>query len=285
MTTLKNTIYTMKFTLIVACLGVSTLTQAQEKDTLVYNAKRAVALEGASNFRDLGGYPTQDGHHVKWGHLYRSADISKLTDADLQQLADRHIAVVCDLRGPDEIKKSPDRVPAGATWLNMPAGSENTNAATAALLGAPATNRDSVMTAFYGRTDHLQAKYKPMFDQLLALPDDKALLFHCTAGKDRTGIGAALILSALGVGRNVILNDYTATNDYWKGNRKEVIEAMKKQGMDEKTIKSMLGANPAYLQNTFAAIDKQYGSMDKFLTKEMALTPEKRATLRSKFLD
>lgn len=265
-------------------LLVSTTAFAQQPDTLVFNPKRAVVLEGGSNFRDLGGYPTQDGHHVKWGHLYRSADISKLTDADLQVLADRHIATVCDLRGPDEIKASPDRLPPGATWHNMPAGSENTQATTAAMMSTKAVNRDSMMMVFYGRTDHLKEKYKPMFDQLQALDDDKALLFHCTAGKDRTGIGAALLLSALGVDRATILKDYEATNTYWKGNRAQLVQAMTKQGMDEKTIKSMLTANPVYLQTTFDAIDKQDGSMDKFLTQEMELTPEKLAQLRTKYV-
>lgn len=256
----------------------------QTTDTLVYNAKRAVPLEGASNFRDLGGYPTKNGRRVKWGHLYRSADISKLTDADLQVLADLHITAVCDLRGPDEIKTNPDRLPAGATWYNMPAGSENTSATTAALMGAKPANRDSMMMVFYGRTDHLKAKYKPMFDQLLALNNDKALLFHCTAGKDRTGIGAALILSALGVDRAIILKDYAATNEYWKGNREQLVQAMAKQGMDEKTVKSMLAANPSYLQTTFDTIDRQYGSMDKFLAKELELTPKKLALLRAKYI-
>ncbi|UHG93808.1 tyrosine-protein phosphatase [Spirosoma oryzicola] len=82
----------------------------------------------------------------------------------------------------------------------------------------------------------------------------------------------------------LFFSDYTATKDHWKGNRKEVIEALKRQGMDEKTIKSMLGANPAYLQNTVETIDKPYGSMDKFLTQEMELTPQKIMTLRSTFL-
>ena len=272
-----------KFNLLFLFALVSFATFGQGRDTLVYNPKRAVVLDGASNFRDLGGYPTQDGRHVKWGHLYRSADISKLTDADLKVLADRHIAAVCDLRGPDEIKTNPDRMPAGAVWYNMPAGSENTRATTAALLGSKPANRDSMMLAFYGRTDYLKAKYKPMFGQLLAIDDDKALLFHCTAGKDRTGIGAALVLSALGVDRPTILNDYAATNEYWKGNREQIVQSMAKQGMDEKTVKSMLAANPAYLQNMFDAIDRQYGSMDKFLTQELDLTPARLALLRAKY--
>ncbi|QMW01409.1 tyrosine-protein phosphatase [Spirosoma foliorum] len=272
-----------KLTLLLS-IFVTSVSFGQTNDTLVYNSRRAVTLEGASNFRDLGGYPTQDGHHVKWGHIYRSADIGKLTDADLQVLSARHIATVCDLRGPDEIKTSPDRLPAGANWYNMPAGSENTRATSAALMGAKPANRDSMMISFYGRTDHLKAKYKPMFDQLLALDNDKALLFHCTAGKDRTGIGAALILSALGVDRSIILKDYAATNEYWKGGQAQAIQSMIKQGMDEKTVKSMLAANPVYLQSAFDAIDRQYGSMDKFLAQAMELTPAKLAQLRTKYV-
>ncbi len=98
---------------------------AQPTDTLVINSRRAVSLEGGSNFRDLSGYPGAMGKTVKWGHIYRSADVSKLTDADLKTLESRNIATVCDLRGPDELKNSPDRLIPGAAYLNLPAGSEN----------------------------------------------------------------------------------------------------------------------------------------------------------------
>lgn len=257
----------------------------QTSDTLVYNPRRAVQLAGASNFRDLGGYPTADGRTVKWGRIYRSADISGLTDADLQTLADRHIATVCDLRGSDEVSSKPDRLPAGATGYNLPAGSENVRAMTASLLSARPAGRDSLLRAFYGRTDHLRAKYRPLFDQLLALPDGQALLFHCTAGKDRTGIGAALVLSALGVDRSVILKDYAATDYYWQGGSKETVARMVANGADEKTVRAMLAADPAYLQITFDAIDRQYGSMNQFLTQVMGLTPETLAILRTKHLN
>jgi protein-tyrosine phosphatase len=248
-------------------------------DTLVYNARRAVVMEGSSNFRDLGGYPAA-GKTVKWGHIYRSADISKLTDADLKTMTDRHIAVDCDLRGPDEVAKKPDRLPTGVTYVNLPAGSENVrvdaNYAT--------MNRDSMMIATYGRTDHLKAKYKPMFDQLLALNNDQAMLFHCTAGKDRTGIGAALVLSALGVDKTTVLKDYAATDVYWKQGREQVARMMAQGGTDAAQMAKMLAANPAYLENTFQAINLKYGSMDNFLKTEMELTPEELATLRTKFL-
>jgi len=260
-----------------------TLTFAQ--DTLVYNTKRAVKLEGTSNFRDLGGYPTQNGKTVKWGHIYRSADISRLTDSDLKTLETLHLGVDCDLRGPDEVKNGPDRLPAGVQYVNLPAGSENIRMSEMGKMMRNPALRDSLMGASYGQTTHLKAKYKPMFDQLLSLDNNKALLFHCTAGKDRTGVGAALILSALGVPRDIILKDYEATNEYWKADRERMMKMMAQQGMPEDQLRPMMAANPVYLEQTFKAIDQTYGSMDKFLAQEMELTTEKLATLRTKYLN
>ena len=270
---------------IAVSLSVNVLAQAPT-DTMVYNPRRAVALEGGSNFRDLGGYPTQDGHHVKWGHIYRSADVSKLTDADLKTVENHNIAVVCDFRGPQEYQQSPDRLPAGVTRIELPAGSENVdNRAMFAQMQKPGVNLDSLMGAYYTKIDYFGAKYKPMFDQLLTLDDSKALMFHCMAGKDRTGIGAALILSALGVDRATILKDYTATDVYWKPAREQMMAQMQKMGLSEEMVKPMLATNPMYLQNTFDTIDKQYGSMDKFLTQEMGLTPAVLAELQAKYTE
>ncbi len=264
--------------------AVSFAQNAQTTDTLVYNSRRAVALEGGSNFRDLGGYPAVNGKTVKWGHIYRSADVGKLTDADLKTLENRHIAIVCDFRGPSEVQQSPDRLPVGTTRIELPVGSENTD--TRALFAAmqKVTNRDSLMAAGYTKIDHFKAKYKPMFDQLLVLDDTKALMFYCTAGKDRTGIGAALILNALGVDKAAILKDYAAIDVYWQPAREKMMQQMKQMGVSEETLKPMLAANPVYLEKTFETLNQKYGSMDKFTTTEMELTPEKLATLRAKYL-
>ncbi len=276
----------MKKLLLLLALSTPALAQTAI-DTVVFNSKRAVTLQGGSNFRDLGGYPAANGKHVKWGHIYRSADISKLTDSDLQTLQTRHVALVCDLRGPQEYAKAPDRLPAGAKRIELPAGSEKIDPNLLSS-GSKAINRDSLMRAVYTNTSFFQAKYKPMFDELLALPGDEALLFHCSAGKDRTGIGAALVLSALGVDRQTILKDYAATDVYWQVSREQQLQRMTQAGMSAEAIaavRPMMAANPAYLAGTFAAIDKQYGSVDKYLAKEMDLTPKKLATLRAKYLN
>lgn len=270
----------MKKALFILFILIGQIAYSQDS-SIVFNPKRKIQLEGGSNFRDLGGYPTKDKKQVKWGHIYRSADVSKLTANDLQTLENLHLATVCDLRGPDELKTSPDKLPTGVNYINLPAGSEkiqsNMNLAT--------INRDSMMRAVYAQTSHLKAKYKPMFDQLLALPSDKSLMFHCTAGKDRTGIGAALVLSALGVQKKYILADYAATNVFWKDTREKMLKAMAKSGMSETSLKAMLDANPAYIETFFSSIDKQYGSMKKFLTKEMELTPEKIQQLKTLYVE
>jgi len=275
----------MKKLLFLLLLATPALAQTA-KDTVVFNSRRVVTLQGTSNFRDLGGYPAAGGRHVKWGHIYRSADISKLTDSDLQTLQSRHVALVCDLRGPQEYAQSPDRLPTGARRIELPAGSEKIDPR---LLsgGAKTINRDSLMRAVYTNTSFFPAKYKPMFDELLALDGSQAMLFHCTAGKDRTGIGAALVLSALAVSRQTILKDYAATDVYWQAGREQSLQRMAQAGLSAEAVNAyrpLMAANPAYLAGTFATIDKQYGSVDKFLAKEMDLTPKKLAALRAKYL-
>jgi protein-tyrosine phosphatase len=275
----------MKKLLFLLLLATPALAQTAT-DTVVFNPKRAVTLQGTSNFRDLGGYPAAGGKHVKWGHIYRSADISKLTDADLQALQSRHVALVCDLRGPQEYAQAPDRLPAGAKRIELPAGSEKIDPRLLSS-GSKTINRDSLMRAVYTNTSFFPAKYKPMFDELLALDGRQALLFHCSAGKDRTGIGAALVLSALGVDRQTILKDYAATDVYWQVGREQSLQRMAQAGMSAQAVdavRPMMAANPAYLAGTFAAIDKQYGSMDKYLASQMDLTPKKLAALRAKYL-
>jgi len=267
-------------------LLLATPALAQTPDTVVFNARRAVVLQGASNFRDLGGYPAAGGKHVKWGRIYRSADISRLTDADLLALQSRHVALVCDLRGPQEVAQAPDRLPAGARSLALPAGSEKIDPR-AMMSGGKNLIRDSLMRAVYTNTSFFKAKYKPLFDELLTLDNGQAMLFHCTAGKDRTGIGAALVLAALGVPRPTILQDYAATDTYWRAGREQSLRRMAQAGMSTEAVaavRPLLAANPAYLAGTFAALDQQYGSVDNYLATELGLTPRRLATLRAKYL-
>jgi protein-tyrosine phosphatase len=258
--------------------------QAQIADS----SQRQVKLQGAVNFRDLGGYAVADGRHIRWDRIFRSADISKLTDSDLTVLKDRHIASVVDLRGVKESKQAPDRLNPGVDYILCPAGSDNALGDWMKTIATIKTESggDSMMRVFYTKTEFLADRYKPFFARLLALPDGQALLFHCTAGKDRTGIGAALLLYALGVPYETILNDYTATNYYRSAENEKMIHSMT-QGMhiSEPVARELLGAKREYLEASFGAIRQEYGSVDNFLKGPVGLDDAKLQQLRNKFLD
>lgn len=251
----------------------------------LYAAPREVKLEGAVNFRDIGGYSTKDGRQVRYGKIYRSADISKLSEPDVSIVRELGIQMVCDLRGQQEAALAPDKLPEGTGYLLLPAGSENIGGSASYMKYMNTPERaDSLMRSFYSKTDHLTKKYKPMFDQLIVLKKDDALLFHCTAGKDRTGVGAALVLYALGVDEAIIYKDYEATNEYRKGSNQQFIKMLTAQGISEQAAKSMMAADSTYLKSAMDAITKNYGSVDLFLQNEMGLTADKKALLKSKFL-
>ncbi|MBB5648983.1 tyrosine-protein phosphatase [Pedobacter cryoconitis] len=265
----------------IVVLFFSALASLQVSGATVNDTTRLVPVQGAVNFRDLGGYQTNDGTHVKWGKVYRSAGISKLTDADLKLLAQKHIKSVVDFRSDEEVAKAKDRLPAGASYLQLAAGSEGLGNMMAIL--PKLTSGDSLMISFYSQTAHLKDKYKPFFQELLKMPDTDALLFHCTAGKDRTGIGAALFLHALGVSDEIVLQDYLATNEYRKAENEKMVKMMTQFGIKEQVARDMAGVKPEYLIATVKAIMQQYGSVDQFMTEELGLKADDIALLKKKY--
>jgi protein-tyrosine phosphatase len=248
------------------------------------STQRQVKLSGAINCRDLGGYATADGHHVKWKQVYRSAAINKLTDNDLAVFTQRNIDYVVDFRGVQESKTAPDKLNEGTVYTLLPAGSGATQGDWMKAM-AQATSGDSLMITYYSNTAPLTARYKPFFSELLALPDSSALLFHCTAGKDRTGIGAALFLYALGVPYNTIVNDYIASNTYRKEENEQMVQQMvKMMHVNENVAAAMAGVKKEYLDATFKAITEKYGSVDAFLKNEIGLDEARISLLRNRFL-
>ena len=271
-----------KSILFIAVIFIAATAFGQVADS----AKRHVVLQGAANFRDMGGYTTTDGHHVKWGEIYRSADISKLTDADLAVLKERKITYDVDLRGHKESAQAPDRINPGTDYILSPAGSDNLDNWLKGIAAVKGTAGDSLMIVFYTRTDSLALRYKPFFDKLLGLPAGQGLVFHCTAGKDRTGIGAALLLYSLGVPYDTIVQDYEATNYYRAAvNERSANTMVQQMHIDKDVANSMMLAKKEYLDATFTAIKQQYGSVDNYLRTQIGLDDEKIALLRKKFLE
>ncbi|MFC4231356.1 tyrosine-protein phosphatase [Parasediminibacterium paludis] len=251
------------------------------------STQRQVKLQGAVNVRDLGGYATKSGKAVKWGKIYRSAEINNLTPTDLDTLRNRKIDYVLDFRGPAEFTTAPDKLPVGATRISLPSGSEDVGDRGKMMQSMmKATTGDSIMLPFYANIAPFTNRYKPMFETLLHHAKDSAVLFHCTAGKDRTGIAAALILYALGVDEQTIMNDYLASNYY----RQRDSERMKTllvntYHMKESVVNDVMGVNEKYLNATFTAIKAQYGSVDNYLKKEMGLGTKEIKQLREAYLN
>jgi protein-tyrosine phosphatase len=268
-------IYSITFMLL--CLPVVIAAQQRQAPN------REVALEGAVNFRDLGGYTTTEYRRMVSRRIYRAGDLSKLTDADMEELKRRKIYTVVDFRGEDEAAAAPDRLLPGADYLLSPAGSGNVGNVEAFINGH--TSGMDAMVAFYSDVTFLKEKYRPFFRKLLMLPDTSAIVFHCAAGKDRTGIAAALLLYALDIPMETIMNDYLMTNRYRKVENEKSIEWMvREHDMDRKMATEIMEASPFYLESTFNAIKRKYGSVDLFLYRELGIDEMAKLRLREKFL-
>jgi len=268
------------FVLVAITISLSTIAQIAD------SATREIKLQGAVNFRDIGGYHTKNGKTVKMGLLYRSAALNTLTDADLTKLAALHIKYDFDFRGPYEVKTAPDKIPTGTSRISLPAGSENIGDSNYMKNMGKYLKSDSFMMSFYTVLTPFKDRYTPLFDSLLSNKTISPMLFHCTAGKDRTGIAAALILYALGVDEQTIFEDYEATNYYRRNeNAKTITQMTKYYGLDEKIASNLMGAKKEYIAATFATIRSNFGTIESYLEKELGLNAAKINKLRKIYLE
>ncbi len=243
---------------------------------------RVLPLQGGQNFRDLGGYRTADGRVVKWGLLFRSGSMHGLTPADYAMLQARGIRTVCDFRSAEERKAEPAAWPA-ARRPNVLAD----DYAMAALGVGPAPGQtpeqaQAMMTASYPKMlTMFNGQYRRMFAELLA--GRAPLAFNCSAGKDRTGVAAALLLTALGVPRATVIEDYLLTNRYF--DPRKVVRSSGQatagwQSLPPETLKAYMRADPAYIEAALRVMDAHEGGVDGYLRDEMGLTAADLATLR-----
>jgi protein-tyrosine phosphatase len=249
--------------------------------------QRLLPLQGGRNFRDLGGYRTQDGRSVKWGVLFRSGAMSGLTPADYASLEKRGIRVVCDFRDNGERAAEPVNWPAAHApkvlsddyhldmAQSMPKGDMAHWTAEQART-AMATSYPLMLTQFNGQ-------FRRMFGELLA--HRVPLAFNCTAGKDRTGIAAALVLTSLGVPRETVIEDYLLTNRYLDGakimqaGKNPALAAMAK--LPPEVLRAMMAADRSYIEAVFKVIDTHPGGADGYLKDELGLSKADLTRLRS----
>lgn len=257
----------------------------------LWAGERVLPLEGGRNFRDLGGYPAADGRRVKWGKVFRSGSMAKLTPADYEYLSNIGIKVVCDFRSTVERASEPNAW-AQATNLEYWArdydmGFGDFTAITAK--GVTAQQVQDAMTDGYRQTPDQQAEgYREMFRQLLA--GEVPLAFNCSAGKDRAGVAAALLLSALGVPRDIVVEDY-ALSDKIVDFQAELVEKGKDGALGflshfpPEVIAPLMKTDPAYIQATFEAVEAKYGSVEAYFEKALGLTQNDLVQLRAQLLE
>lgn len=141
------------------------------------------------------------------------------------------------------------------------------------------------MISYYQKIDSLGLRYKTLFNVLLSQNEKDAIVYHCTAGKDRTGIATALVLYSLGVPKQTIWKDYEASNYYRQSDNNRMIQMITAFGVSKNVAESMITVKPSYLEATWQAITKQYGSIDTFLEKELGVGKKEKEILRKKYVE
>lgn len=254
-------------------------------------AERLLPLEGGRNFRDLGGYRTTDGRTVRWGKVFRSGSMAGLTAADYTYLGRLGIQAVCDFRTAPERQQEPNQWVRAARVSYWTRDYELSGGDLGRLFGGgkvtPAQVRTTMAEMYRALPYEQVPAYREMFRQMLAgqLP----LAFNCSAGKDRAGLAAALVLTALGVPRETVFADYALTDKY-------LAAALARNPSDGGAISGILSrlpkdvaevlmsADPAYIRAAFDEMTKRDGSPEGYLRKSLGVGPKELAALRKMLL-
>jgi len=252
--------------------------------------RRDLAIEGAYNVRDLGGYQAGHGRTVKWRHVYRSDALGAATANDVELLLARGIRLVCDLRSGLERTAAPNPWIATTSiesWGQPPTESvgDSRQLLSNCLVSAEATR--AVMTESYRVIPFDQARaYSQVFRRLAAR--DTPLLFHCFAGKDRSGVAAALLLDVLGVPREAIVADYLLSNRVHERIRSAFLADPRHVAAVNDLNESwlpLMEADPAYLEAMFDAVELRRGSVEAYFRKDLGIGAEALSMLREHLLE
>jgi protein-tyrosine phosphatase len=263
-----------------------------------------LGLVNAANARDLGGYLGTDGRRVRRGVIYRANALNRLTDGDLELVRGLRLACLIDFRHPTEIELvGPNRLPTPPPGrvVGMPLFDPDHDVVTkiSAALRRRSQNEAPLvetisgpgaaaagMTQLYHWFASAPVPRQTFADalRLIASPDARPLLFHCTAGKDRTGWLAALLLSALGVDREVVVEDYLRTNDLNAKSTEYLLSTFADRVADPTVLRPLFEARREYLSAAFAEVDR-VGGIDVYLRESLGLDDAVLAALRDALLD
>ena len=300
---------------LVSCRGVenpevvaSDRREAQASVSVTMSGQ-TLGLESVKNARELGGYPTEDGRMVRHGCLLRSASLQDLSERDSKRLRERFgLSAIADLRTSIEVDESPDPVLDGVNYLDLHVVEDSAVRRRFADLvdtfGEYGPGDEAEWASWMVERGYVdersyvellssatgKAGFRRLFDELLALPEGRSLLMHGTKGKDRTGLAAMLVLSALGVGERVILDDYLLSNEFLapqiEQDRQLLLGAPVENGDElEWCLVALDKADERLMRAAFDWMDSTYGSARDYVTRELGVNQEQLAALRDKFLE
>jgi len=256
----------------------------------VITAERLVPLQGSWNFRDLGGYQTSNGSRVKWGQIFRSDNLSNLTDRDHALLKRMGIKLVCDFRTPTELKRWPDRLPDDDSidYLQLPIiHGEREFDFYYEKIGKGEVSwltEEFMIDANIRIIDEYGDTLGKAFHRL-AEPDTHPVAFHCAGGRDRTGVCAALILLALGVPEETVIYDYCLSGVFISKRREEINERIRSRGVDPETVALYYTATPHFFVPVINHIREAYGSSTNYLRTKAGVSDETLDLLKKELLE
>jgi len=260
-----------------------------------------------ANARDLGGYEMMDGRHIKRGLLLRGGRLSKATDADIKKLQNLYkLTHIFDFRTEEEISHAPDRMVPGTSYLWLPAidpetdklmGSSLPHEAYHDLPGFLSTNEVTEQIVKVARemypslahNEYSQLQYSS-FLQMIAASKGGAVFWHCSQGKDRTGLGAAFLLAALGADRELIMEDFTISYEVYAREMEDTYSRMRENGMEVgpdqiEVVESFVGVSVDHFSTMLDEIDERYGSLQKYLNDILLIDASDCEKLRSNYLE
>lgn len=262
-----------------------------------------IALSGSSNTRDLGGLPTKDGYTIRPHRLIRSCNLSSLTEEDKHILSGTYdLKTIVDFRTRREAAEKPDPAIDGALYHHIPVLEDVTAGITHEETSGEASFEHTIgllikkgispadyMKNMYrdiAKNPHAHAAYRNFFEILLS-QESGASLWHCSAGKDRAGIGSALVLYALGVDWDLIISDYLMTSTFLAEDIDAILKKLSASTDNPQLIECIhtcLDVRQEYIESVFCAYEEAFTSTEQFLREALGLSDEKKDQLKSLYL-
>ena len=257
---------------------------------------RVISVDGASNFRDFGGYPTASGKTVRWRQLYRSGKLSGLTDMGLETFKSLGIRMVIDLRRQDEIDEHPDRLPQGVDSQEITLIESNIEETLKEALKTGDTSGLEFDKLVQSYTDFYTCNVEQYGDllPLVMSSGNRPIDIHCAGGAGRTGFTVALIQLVLGVTEVGVMDDYLLTNEVIASDLQEAVELFREQIIantgqepteeDMENLTNFVTMHSEYLQAALDRVVEEYGSVDNFIRDGIGITDRQRNAFRAALL-